>query len=411
LKLFRWLLVVLLFSQTLLWKVWQAEAQAQDAVDLENVVALVDFGQRITFVATVKSPLPVRQASIVILDEAQGTSQVEPLTVETDGRSEFQYDTLQNNLHPFSKVSWSYRFTLPDGTTANSQVYSTRYDDNRFHWQTLESGMLRVHWYGSGDDFGQALLSTVEAGLDSTKRLIPASLDQPVDFYVYASLSDLRGTLVPGSQDWIAGHADPSLGVVMVAIEPGPEQENTMQQRLPHELMHVLLYRALGNAYASIPTWLNEGTASLAELTANTAYDSALQSAISRKDWIRIASLCTSFPDDTSRAFLAYAESRSFVEYIFRSHGSAGLFQLATAYANGASCEEGPQTAFGVPLESLEQDWLASVAGQKVISPDLQNITPYLVLLCLVLLVPMLGVTATLRKKGSHDGTKTEFGK
>jgi hypothetical protein len=411
LKLFRLLPVVLILAQAALWNVQQADAQSQNGIELENVVALVNFGEQITFVATVKSPLPIQNASILILNESQGTTQVEPLTVQTDGRTEFQYDIQQNSVRPFGKLSWSYRFILPDGSTTNSEVYSTHYDDNRYDWQTVESGMLHIHWYGGNADFGQALLSTAQAGLDSVKRLIPADLAQPVDFYVYASLNDLRDTLVPGSQDWIAGHADPSLGVVMVAIEPGPAQENTMLQRLPHELMHIMLYRALGNSYASIPTWLNEGTASLTELIANTTYDSSLQSAISRNDWIPISSLCVSFPTETDRAFLAYAESRSFTEYIYKTYGSSGLFNLATAYAKGAGCEDGPATAFGEPLGSLEQNWLATVAGKKAPSPPLQNIVPYLVLLFLVLFVPLIGIAVTTWNKESRNGSKTELRK
>jgi hypothetical protein len=303
-------------------------------------------------------------------------------------------------------VSWSYRFTLPDGSTINSEVYSTQYDDNRFNWNTLESGRIRVHWYGGNAEFGQALLDTAHAGLKSVSGLIPAGPDQPVDFYVYESLSDLRGTLVQDSQEWIAGHADPSLGIVMVAIEPGPAQETAMQQRLPHELMHIQLYRALGEGYAHLPTWLSEGMAGLAEMISNTAYDSAITSAVSRSDWIQMSSLCGSFPDDTDRAFLAYAESRSFASYIYQTYGSSGLFKLATIYANGVSCEDGPELAFGIPLTSLEKNWQASLAGQKTAPLALQNITPYLVLLCLMLLIPLLGIAVTMLKKGSHREAK-----
>ncbi len=193
-------------------------------------------------------------------------------------------------------MSWSYRFLLPDGSTRNSEDFSARYDDNRFVWQSVEAGMLRIHWYGGDADFGQAVLNAAQTGLESERRLIPAGLDQPVDFYIYSSLSDLRGTLVPGSQAWIAGHADSLLGVVMVAIEPGSTQETSMQQRIPHELMHVMLYRALGEGYANIPVWLNEGMAGLAEMISNTAYDSALKSAVLRSDWIPLSTLCSSFP-------------------------------------------------------------------------------------------------------------------
>jgi hypothetical protein len=267
--------------------------------------------------------------------------------------------------------------------------------------------MIRVHWYGGGEVFGQALLDTAHAGLKSVSRLIPSRLDQPVEFYVYASPSDLRGTLVPGSQDWIAGHADPSLGIVMVAIEPSSAQETTMQQRIPHELMHVLLYRSLGDGYAHLPAWLREGTAGLAEMISNTAYDSAISSAVLRSDWIPMSTLCGSFPDDTDRAFLAYAESRSFAGYIYETYGSSGLFKLASVYANGAGCEDGPEIVFGIPLANLEQDWQASVTGQKTLPPALQNITPYLVLLCLMLLVPILGIAGTMRKKGSRNEPET----
>jgi hypothetical protein len=381
-----------------------ADAQSPTVVALENVLALVSFGDRITFVATVKSPSSVRDASILILDESRGITDIEPLTVQADGRTEFQYDARQNNLRPFGKVSWSYRFTLPDGSTTTSEVYSTQYGDNRFDWQTLESDMLRVHWYGSSAEFGQALLNTARAGLESVGRLIPVHPEQPVDFYIYESLGDLRGTLVSGSQEWIAGHADPSLGIIMVAIEPGPSQETTMQQRIPHELMHILLYRALGDGYALLPTWLSEGTAGLAEMISNTSYDSALTSAVSRSDWIPLGSLCGSFPDDTDRAFLAYAESRSFVSYVYQTYGSSGLFRLASVYANGVSCEDGPALAFGVPLSSLEENWQASMAGQKTLPPTLQNITPYLVLLCLMLLIPLTGIAGTMWKKGIRHG-------
>jgi hypothetical protein len=406
LKLLKLSLLIAILATPFLPGTRQAAAQGQKTVELENVVALVSFGEKITFVATIKSPLPVREASILILDESGGTTDREPLPVQVDGRTEYQYDARQNNLRPFGRVSWSYRFILPDGSMMDSEVYSTHYDDNRFDWQTLDAEGLRVHWYGSGPAFGQALLDAAEAGLESVSRLIPASPGQPVDFYVYQSLSDLRGTLVPDSQEWIAGHADPSLGIVMVAIEPGPAQLTTMQQRLPHELMHILMYRVLGDGYAYLPAWLSEGMAGLAEMIPDTAYGSALQSAVSRDDWIPLSSLCGSFPGETDRAFLAYAEAKSFASYIYETYGSSGLFKLASVYANSVRCEDGPQLAFGIPLTSLEKEWQASVAGQKALSPVLQNITPYLVLLCLMLLIPFIGIAGTMLRKGSHHEFK-----
>ena len=386
-------------------------AQAQTGIELENVVALVSFGEQITFVATVRSPLPIRDASIVILDESQGVTHVQPLTVQQDGRTEFKYDTRQNPLAPFSPLSWNYQFTLPDGSSLHSEVYSTEYADNRFAWQTLGAGMLRIHWYGSGADFGQAALKTAQAGLDAVNRLLPGGSAQPVDFYLYANLNDLRGALTPDSQEWIAGHADPALGVVTVAIEPGAEQDASMQQRIPHELMHVLLYRAVGDGYRMIPGWMSEGMAGLAELTPNPAYDHSLQSAIARSDWIPLNTLCGSFPEEADRAFLAYAESQSFARYLYEVYGATGLLKLANTYASGADCQTGPALAFGVSLSTLEKDWHGSVSGKSILIPALHNITPYLVLLFVILLIPLIGMAGALRRKGKSRGPETFLGK
>ena len=386
-------------------------AGAQSGIGLENVVAAVQFGERISFAATIKSSIVLQDISIVILDEAQGITHVESLVLQPDGRTEFHYDTRQNALRPFAFLRWNYRFTLPDGTQQHSEVFSTRYEDDRFEWQTLESGFLRVNWYAGDLNFGQAALHAVQSGLVSVRHLIPADLSQPVEFYIYESMRDLRDTLSPGSQDWIAGHADPALGVVMVAVEPGPDQDIVMGQRLPHELMHVLLYRVAGRGYENIPAWLNEGMAALAEITPNAGYDRVLAEAGARNDWIPLARLCSSFPADNGRAYLAYAESRSVAGYLFETYGSSGLLKLAASYANGADCEQGPELAFGISLSTMETDWHASLMGHSVLSPALQNITPYLVILLLVLIVPVIGIFGTMLSKGNRHEPGTSIRK
>ena len=110
-----------------------------------------------------------------------------------------------------------------------------------FEWQTLEAGTLRVNWYHGDANFGQAALGAAQAGLRSISTLMPLDLVQPIEVFIYANTDDLRGAVAPGGEDWVAGHADPARGVVMVVIEPGAEQSILMEQRIPHELMHVIL--------------------------------------------------------------------------------------------------------------------------------------------------------------------------
>lgn len=382
-------------------------AQAQSGIEVQNAGATVDFGEQITFVATIQTSIPIQGIAISIFDESQGVRQTEPLTVESGGRSEFHWDTTQRQLRPFSTIKWNYQFTFADGTSTNSEVYSVRYADDRFDWQTLESGSLRVSWYEGDADFGQTALDTMQSGLSSVSRLVAVDLAQPVEFYLYANANDLRATLGESASQWVAGHADPTLGVVMVIIEPGVEQNLRMEQRIPHELMHVMLYRAVGAGYGNVPAWLSEGTATLVELYPNADYDRVLTDAARTHTLIPISRLCAAFPADTGQAFLAYAESRSFTDYLHKTYGSSGLLKLASAYADGVECERGTEIAFGVSLSNLEMRWRASAFGQTAVLPALQNIAPYLVLLCLVLIVPLVGILTTMRKKGERNEPET----
>ena len=402
----RTLLFVVMVLSTLLYA-RHAYAQAQSGIELENVGATVQFREEITFVATIKASIPIQNVSISIFDESQGIRQTEPLNVQADGRTEFRLDTKQMIIRPFSDVKWSYQFTFPDGSSTNSEVFSVRYVDDRFDWQTLESGTLQVSWYSGDSNFGQVAMDVVQSGLASVSRLVAVDLAQPIEFYIYANSNDLRATLRDSDSDWIAGHADPALGVVMVVIEPGAEQNIRMEQRIPHELMHVMLYRAVGAGYRNIPVWLREGTATLVEIYPNADYDRVLADAAANNGLIPLKNLCAPFPADAGRAFLAYAESRSFTNYLHDTYGSTGLLNLAASYADGVDCERGTGLAFGVSLSNLETNWRSSVLGKTALLPALQNITPYLVLLCLVLIIPFIGMVGTLRKKGSPNEAET----
>lgn len=283
----------------------------------------------------------------------------------------------------------------------------TRPTNGPFNWQTLESGALKVHWYQGDASFGQAALETAQAGLESVARLVPPNLEQPIEIFIYANADDLRDALVPGNETWVAGHADPALGVVMVVVEPGAEQRITMEQRIPHELMHIMLYRSVGPGYQNLPAWLREGTATLAEIYPNADYDRVLVEATGGNRLIPLRDLCVSFPADAGSAFLAYAESRSFTHYLYNTYGSTGLQNLVRSYADGVDCEHGTERAYGISLTRLEGEWRSSTLGQNAFRSTLQNISPYLVLLCLVLIIPLIGILSAVRKRGSSNESGT----
>jgi len=378
----------------------------QSNVDLD-LSATYKFGEVITFIARTKSPLSISSASIVIYDELQDITYSEPITFTPEGVSEFHFDTRQNPPRPFTTIRWFYQLTLSNGGQMVSRTASIRYDDDRFTWRARDGNGFRIHWYNGDDDFATSALNASSAGLQKIAGFFTPDLSNPVDIFIYANETDLRGTLYGAANAWVAGHADSVAGIITVTIEAGADQNIIMEQRIPHELMHVMLYRLVGDGYENIPAWFREGMSMLAEVYPNPEYDRFLMDASSRDALIPISELCASFSPNSDSAFLAYAESRSFTDYLRKQYGADRLLTLATIYADGVDCERGTERAFSVPLAKLERDWRSSELEQNVLASMFGRFAPYLVLLCLVMLVPFIGVISSMRKKGDPHGPET----
>jgi hypothetical protein len=201
------------------------------------------------------------------------------------------------------------------------------------------------------------------------------------------------------------GQASPDLGVALVSISPEAEQGIEMERQIPHELAHVLLYQRAGQAYERLPVWLREGIASMVEIYPNPDYRLALEAAGQNGTLMEMTSLCTPFPADAGRAFLAYAEADSFTRYLYNTYGSSGLFNLILAYADGLDCEQGARRALGVTLTQLDHRWRQSALGGNAGGVAVQNILPYLILLGIILIVPIWLISVHLKRK-TNDNTK-----
>jgi len=279
-----------------------------------------------------------------------------------------------------------------------------RYDDNRFTWQKLEVGSLRVMWAQDDAAFGQSALNAAQSGLQNINNIVPVDLTQPVDVFIYPNQNDLAPF---GGEAWEAGRAYPVSGVALVAIELDSNQSVNMERRIPHELMHLVFHRQLGANAQSLPVWLNEGVATLAEINPTADYGIVLQDASANNRLIPIANLCTSFPADAAPAFLAYAEARSFTTYLRDTYGAPALLNLAKVYTQGVDCNNGAQRALGVSLSQLELNWREKNLGQNVWGVALRNLLPYLVLLGLLIFIPLiLGLNATRQKVDKHGPEK-----
>ena len=360
--------------------------------------AVVDyaFGETATFSARLHSPAPIQEAVILFRSESDSHTEVQPVAVTPEGEGVFQLSYTHNlserPLPSFAHVNYKFQVTVQGGQVMTSADFDFFYQDNRFQWQSLEEAPFRVYWTEGDVAFGQSVIDVAQLGLRRAQSLLSGPAPQAMDIYVYPSARQMLATLGQSGQNWAAGHADPNLGLVVVALPLGPDQRLLMEQRIPHELMHLLLFQAVGPSYSNLPTWFNEGLASISELYPNPDYQILLNNAQQRDHLLPIASLCRAFPVDASSALLAYAQSASFTRYLHQRFGTSGLNDLVLSYANGLDCNRAPEAALGLSLNQLERQWQQETFAEKMVLKILNNLLPWIILLVAVLGVP-LGLT------------------
>ncbi|HZD58082.1 MAG TPA: peptidase MA family metallohydrolase [Anaerolineales bacterium] len=386
---------------------FQQVPQAQAQIQVADAQVEYVFGKRINFDVSLQSEEPVQQVNVFIQPEGPSERQVVPATVGPGGRVRATYDLDQYPLRVFSHVSYWYQVDFQNGETDKSQIFDFFYEDNRFAWEKLDQGPFHVHWYWGDIAFAQDILNTAEAGLMHIQSILPLPPPETVDIYVYKNSQDMQASLRLSGQNWIAGHADPDLGVIMASLPPGPEQKLEIERQIPHELMHVMLYQSAGNSYTNLPAWFNEGLASISELYPNPDYLALLENAGENSSFLPISALCQVFPTDASSALLAYAESASFTRYLYNQYGSPGLDRLRSEYASGINCDRGAQLALGVPLSRLEFQWQRDTFANKAGSNLLNGLAPWMILFAALLAAPLILIVKGLSDHSSGKINQT----
>ncbi len=148
------------------------------------------------------------------------------------------------------------------------------------------------------------------------------------------------------------------------------QNPDTVLRILTHEMTH--LYLAI-RLKAPIPRWLNEGIAMRVARDWTPHYHSIIAWAIILKRNIPLSQLEYTFPADSSRQQLAYAESYAVTDFIIQKQ-YAGSLPMFLSSLTGTSGINRAQSFFLADYrDSIESAWLISNAGFKAWSVAFLN--------------------------------------
>lgn len=335
-------------------------AHGQEPFDIHSDASYT-FGQTMHFTLRAKAPDPVSRATLFFTTPQLESTYVVELDIAPSRAISVTHDVPLNQvqLSPFTTVTYWWRLeTASDAYDVSPSTLA--YLDDRFTWQELSGPYVTVHWTGDDVEMGQIALDVVARAWPRLAAVIPVAVGEPLDIYIYPGSEELHSALLLAGRDWVGGSADPELGVALVkAVNPRTAAFD-LGIDIPHELTHLLLYRATGPGYENVPRWFEEGLATLMQATQPPDQEQLVREAIAAQEALPLPDLCRTFPTAETHTGLAYAQSASVVDYIQSEYGNHALTEMIRAYSDGADCESGVRRVLDISLSQLEADWRAA---------------------------------------------------
>ena len=379
---------------------------APDTVSAEivaNVNTGYEFGSTISFSLQLTHPGDAVQLILMIEPESQGRREI-PLALNGEQDIRYIYDLDSNPIRPFSRVYYWFEIQSTDGSTKKSPSYWFDYVDDTFDWKTSESDLFTIHYVDLEQDFIQQVQNTARDGLKEATKILPVVPKIPIQIYLYPDLASLQSAMTRSHQPWAAGHADPELGVVLVSLPGEGEESASLERQIPHELMHILQYSVTGTSYSNAAAWLLEGMASTVELYPDPDRERALGTAYKENNLIPISGLCQPFANDAQSAYLAYAESHSFVSYLSQRFGSSSLDRLLSTYANGLDCNSAVKQVYSLSIDQLDNEWRSAEFEGNAHSLGYLEYWPVFLISAIILVsLAIIGLRAITRHKSRPE--------
>jgi hypothetical protein len=278
----------------------------------------------------------------------------------------YTYDASTDYLPPFTPVT--YHWVLGDSKQPSPLVGANQqfdFEDTRFTWNHLSQSNITVYWYKQDATFGQQLLTTAVSEATSIEQDLQTTLTTPLRVFTYQSDQDLRGGLPPSTPNWAGGVAFVELYQALIVV--GNTQGQPLQRDLPHELTHLIFHEAAGLDCGGCPLWFDEGMAVYHQLYHEADMQTVFDQTVRNNRLLLFNTLSNRFPDDSSLAELAYAQSWQFITYLYKQFGEPKVAKLVNSLGTISFTRAFP-AIFGADVAHIESQWHVSLGLPATVS-------------------------------------------
>jgi len=207
----------------------------------------------------------------------------------------------------------------------------------------------------------------------------------------------------------IVAYAVPDRDLMVIDYSRMKTDPFTLEATMKHELCHLLLHKNI--QHENLPLWLDEGisqwvSGGLADIIMDRY--SVLDDAIFSNRYIRLKSLENGFPDDERRLSLAYAESKSLIDYIISEYRPDGVLSLLGYLKDGDGINSAMLKSYSISFDELEKRWYDRLKKRATFLTFLIN-NLYEILFSLAALLLIYGFIRGIIKRRSYEDEDDDF--
>lgn len=262
---------------------------------------------------------------------------------------------------PGTQLWWRWNLKDETGQEVIIPKQELFINDADHDWQETRSDELILFSAIPNEAFNQNLWQAATEALNKLENDIGAPPERPIKIYNYPDTEDLRESRLY-AQEWTGGLALPAYDTILLGTNPGNQEWG--ERTVAHELTHLIVHQVTFNCLGDIPTWLDEGLATYIEGDLENYQQEAFDKAVTDDQLLSLRSLSSSFPTNSQRAHLAYAQSHQVVEYLIETHGADKMGELLETFKAGNSYDKALQQVYGLDTQQLDNEWRISLGLQ-----------------------------------------------
>ncbi|MDA0232960.1 MAG: peptidase MA family metallohydrolase [Chloroflexi bacterium] len=369
----------------------RADGAAADG-DLLHVISIkheIDFGRGvdIRLEADVTGPLTsIIEVRAVFTATRDGSvsSYAYPTFEVTPGASgqfgvgklaaNFTIDTgIRAYYPPGTEFDVFFELTGRDGSVTATETTRILYLDPAKDWQLLSAPDIPLDFLYYG--FPEVTAARLAERVSATWRPIAMALgidpgandfDRRFRAVIYPNVREFNSVFPPtsaASSDGVffGGFAMEHFGVFVLG---GPSPGSAV-----HELTHLLVNTKVNSPLSpGVPSWLHEGLAQYFEAGSSSPYTSQLGRAAAAGQLLTLRNR-NNVPARGSEIGLYYTQVGSFVGELIEMRGAEPMAETLRLINEGSFAAEAIETAYGIPLWQLENEWRVRLGASELPPP------------------------------------------